>query len=61
MKRAKPKPTRVRLTLHPRVAEHVRDLHATGLYGRNITKVVEGLFLAGLREALGIGARHDDE
>jgi hypothetical protein len=46
------KSRRVTLTLHPVVAKDVQRLLESGLYGLNYTKVIEGLFLAGLREAV---------
>lgn len=46
------KRTRVTLDLHPEVAKIVDRLQRSGIYGINRTKVVEGLFLAGLRAAI---------
>lgn len=43
---------RVTLDLHPRVAAIVERLLRSGLYGVNRTKVVEGLFLKGLRDVV---------
>ncbi len=43
---------RVTLDLHPRVAALIERLLRSGMYGLNRTKVVEGLFLSGLRDAI---------
>lgn len=52
--RPKKKCKPVRLWLAPAVADHVQKLLESGLHGRNYTKVVEGLFLRGLRIELGM-------